>query len=474
MSKKLIIFNIFKSFIAKPEGFFVIFAAFFGLILVFLVPPMHAPDEIAHLFKSYQVSDLSIAPTKFYLSGVKHYGYPIPISLGKVAGSTFASSDSPGDKFDINLYKQYLSMPLSINKTVMIANESASIYSPVAYIPQAIGINIGKIFNTSPLLLIWFGRITNLACWIMIVFFAVRQLPFAKWGMVVLALNPVALSLAASLSGDAINIGLAFLFVSLVLSTRRINFRMNYKAIWSIIIVAVLLALTKPTNCALLLLLLLVPINTFSQKKYYFIFLGTVFATSIGACMAWNFSVIDINTAMTKLQRPDYNIMPSKQLANIIDHPINYIKIIIHNYVIAGPGMPGNTITQSYFGTLGWSDVFIPFWVQILYIICLFLTAIYQFGNGIAISYKGKILLFSTFLISALGTVTAMYLSYTSVGLKAIEGVQGRYFIPTSVALLGIFTGKNKLFIDRGRAITATVFIILIVVYIITLVARYY
>lgn len=203
----------FKIFIKKPENFFITFSSIFGLILVFLVPPMQAPDEQTHFYQAYAVSNLNFVPDKLEYNGVVHFGAELPESVF-TAAEVFRSSVAgiPDAKFDPHLLRQYIKQPLNPSTTDHQASGVG--YAPTVYIPQAIGITVGKIFNSSPLIMIWLGRLMNLAAWVLIIYFAIRMLPFAKWAMVVLALNPMTVFLSASLSADVMP--LLSLFFSLV------------------------------------------------------------------------------------------------------------------------------------------------------------------------------------------------------------------------------------------------------------------
>jgi len=48
----------------KPEIFFVIFAFFFGLLIVLITPPFQIPDEINHFYRAYQISEGQLIAVK--------------------------------------------------------------------------------------------------------------------------------------------------------------------------------------------------------------------------------------------------------------------------------------------------------------------------------------------------------------------------------------------------------------------------
>ncbi len=138
-------FEIIKNIFSKAENIFLLFAITFGFIFIFLTPPMQAPDERVHFLQAYAVSNLDFVPDRFESNGVVRYGAKLPSSvfdaaevfIARVAGYALV-------KFDTTLYRTYISQPL--NSESIEYRESGTLYTPVPYIPQALGISIGKLF----------------------------------------------------------------------------------------------------------------------------------------------------------------------------------------------------------------------------------------------------------------------------------------------------------------------------------------
>lgn len=468
-------------FFRKPEQFFLIFSGFFGLLFVFLIPPMQAPDEHMHLYRSYQTASFGIFAEEFKEGGETRYGSRIPVSLEAASNEMrMPVAGNPALEFNSSLLGKYASMPLNEYDTVLVKTEAVNVYSPVPYIPQAVGMGVGKIFNTPPLFIIWLGRIANLVFWLVAVYWAIRLLPFAKWGLVVLALNPVTTTLAASLSGDSVSIGLAFLFVSLIFWTRKTQKKQpnSMRIITVLASIAIVLCLTKPTNLLLLPLLLMVPRDMFWGRLRLKLFVTTaIIALAFATGLAWNIGTKPILEIATETLRPGYGVSPSGQMSYIFSNPVEYTTTVINNFVYVGGASSANAVLGTYLGVFGWLDSSIPLWTQILYVVVLVIAVLYQYGRGVYFSIWCKVILLVVFALTFGAAVTAMYLNYTPVGAKIFEGVQGRYFMPASVVLLGIFTGRNKLLIIKNNNLPIVILLCLTVVYLMTLIkliARYY
>lgn len=437
--------SFFRSLKTRPERFFLVFSLVFGGLFVFLVPPLQAPDENSHFRRAYQISDLNFIAQPFEQNDMTRYGSHLPVSVNTAIEALMGNlPGKPQNEFDPGLYKRFIGQPLEQDKTEMTLIEAAGVYSPIVYIPQAIGIGIGKLFDFSPLLLIWLGRLMNLLLWVTAIYWAIRLLPIAKWGVVVLALNPVAVFISASISPDVINISLAFLFVSLILTTFSDKQKLTTKKMILIMSVLAVLSLSKPVNMLFSLLLFAIPYKYFETKTKYILYSVGGVLLSGQLFVLWNSQIKGILEAAVYSQSGGLHISVRDQLAYILSTPFGYAWDIIRNYIIVSPGTYGDAVLGTYFGVLGWLDTTIPLWTIILYILVLFVAALYQFGRGIVLNVKQKIIFAAVFMLAFVGNITAMYFNATVVGSHTIGGVQGRYFIPFSILLLGLFSARQK------------------------------
>jgi len=467
-----------QSFLQKPEKVFLILASVFGLVLVFLTPPFQVPDEPAHFFRAYQVSNLTFVSQPFQLNSETRYGSQLPESL--TAADTLFIGNVAGhaeNRFPLHLFRLGIDQQLQPQKTQQTLVEASAIYSPIVYVPQAIGITIGKLFSAPPLVMIWLGRIMNLAFWILIMYVALRLLPFAKWAMVILILNPVAIFLSASLSPDVTNISFAFLFVSLILATFNSKVLISKRMMFALLGVLAVLSLSKPVNLVFALLLFAIPWKRFATKWKFIRFCIIGILLSGFLFVFWNYQVKDILVAAVKSQSGGVAISDQAQLLYILHTPLSYLHVVFNNYVLAVPGTSGDAVLGTFFGVFGWLDTSIPLWTIMVYLLTLFLALLYQMGRGITLTRTQKLFFVITFGLGFLGNITAMYFNSTAVGASVISGVQGRYFIAFSILALGIFTARKKILQISEKSIGTILFsamIVILLMMIIRIALRYY
>jgi len=95
------------------------------------------------------------------------------------------------------------------------------------------------------------GRFFNLILFALAGYFAIKVTPVLKWGFLLLLLTPISLFTAASVSGDALTIGVSFLLTAIFLSCaldESVNFDRTRGI--AIFVLASLLSLAKPPiNC---------------------------------------------------------------------------------------------------------------------------------------------------------------------------------------------------------------------------------
>jgi hypothetical protein len=343
-----------QAFVARlnfvPEKMYVVLALVFGLSLVFLTPPLQTPDEQDHLNRAYQLAELNIF----------QYDSTVPTSLINLFDTFGRLNFNPVQKTNAN---EILSQrEVELNPQVRSALHARPFIFP--YFPQALGMFIGKMFNGSPVMLLYMGRVFNLLFAIVLIYFAIRTAPFFKWIFFLLGLMPMTLYLCASLSKDAMIIGLSFLLIALFLQfAYDQQKKISTKDLVILFVVSFLLATSRSVYAILIGMFLLIPVfKTGYLKKYItilMILIITVFlATQIGALKplfqpkAVTSTQATINlplspdalstpapppTTIEKFERSDRNTTPeginfSEQKRFILNNPIQYLRILFGFY----------------------------------------------------------------------------------------------------------------------------------------------
>jgi uncharacterized membrane protein len=379
------------------------------------------------------------------------YGDDLPKSVGEIPKQVhlYGIKFNPKEKYDLGATFRALLNPLRPgDKTTVPFTETAP-YSPAAYIPQSLGMLVGTSLGMPALAGLFLGRLLNLAAWIVLVYFAIRLIPFGKWALFVMAVIPMSIFMAASLSPDAVLNGITFLFVAWCLRLAYEKERLKRGDVAFLLGALVYIALTKLIYLPIGLLMLLIPAKKFpalsflSPSRSKLLILAALASISGAIGLAWGRVASPSQLAQIDIinQVMHANIQPKTQVLFVLTHPIAYVVVLWNTFLTNN----ADGVIQGYLGILGWLDTMLPLWVMLLEagLIIFLLLAV---RSRHAITKRGKIM---TFLLLGLLmglAASALYAFYTSVKYITVIGLQGRYFIPIVVLLIPIFLNSAQWF----------------------------
>lgn len=449
-----------------PASIFLVIGLLAGVGYVTLTPPMQSPDEVEHFYRSYQVSDFNLVSDKVNAKGHggvgEGYGGELPRSL--IQAATILKGDVAGSarKFEYNAIGKAAALPLNVNDRQKIRFDNTTIYSPIPYIPQAIGINVGKAFNANPVVLSYLGRITNLLVWLFVLYLAIRITPIGKWAFTSIALSPLAVFLAANLSSDTFTIAIAALFVAIILKLRTMTRAPGWPILTLLGAVAVMICLLKNAYLPLVLLLFMIPSRVISIKLKI---AAVVFGIGIG--LLWNLLVFSAAKEIPEYFGIMSNIDARAQLSYMLQNPL----VTVGNFAWNVFGTPSIALNQTYNGLIGWGDVPLPFWLTFASLLTIVLSLLYVEAKPSVVKKVQPVyvrLYFALVILACVGaTVLSLYIGWTEVGNKLIGGVQGRYFIPVTFLLIPVVM-HSALKIDATKKVFA---LTMVSMYTLTLVA---
>ena len=211
----------------------------YGFLLIYITPPMQIPDENTHFLNSYAIAHLDIFPEA---NGEK-IGRKFPVEICQFIDyyQTYFSDEKNALKLQQQQLETYGSINQSQQQFVEYWNADTS---PIAYIAPAFGMWLAeniKIVPTTPFNLLIAGRIANLVMFVFLASLTLSLTPILKKTILLLLLMPSTVSLAASLSYDAIIIGTTLLLFSLVLKSVCSEKKISVGEIMLFIFIAVVL-----------------------------------------------------------------------------------------------------------------------------------------------------------------------------------------------------------------------------------------
>lgn len=450
----------------NPEIVFLILGTIFGLAFVFITPPALVGDEPHHFFRAYQISDGQIIGEK----REDFSGGLIPASVFETNRRLVGGIEMNHQvKFETNLFSELLYLPLKAEDKTFVRFPNTVVYAPIPYLPQALGIVIGKIFGASPLALIYLARIPNLLFFLALAYSAVKKTPVHKWLFCLLALTPTSIFQVASASVDAFTFGICFLTVAHFLfyaldETGELT-KLDFVKIFALSLLAVL---SKQAYIFLPVLFLLIPRRKIGSTLKY----AAIFVALLMVCVAAELIWANAVKAIYLPYRNDIPIDPKMQAGFIMNRPFTFARLAIYNYFFHW-----SYYIKTFFGQLTWLDLYVPNYLIVFWCIVTAVIAALDKNLKIAVSFFNKLIFLMIIIGTALLISALLYMSWSPIGGDEIEGIQGRYFIPVAPLFFLLFYNQKirwKSFDRYIPLIVTTAVIFSMVVTINAVFQRYY
>ncbi len=380
------------------------YAVPFIIVLSIITPPFQVADELAHLQRADEIGHGEIISER--LGGTIDGGW---IEIGAT----------------------YQAMPFhpEVKETIAQATEAGGVrwlgskdhinfqntaqYGPLFYLPQVLGLLLGRMAGGSLARTLVLVRMLNglTACGVSFLALSIcrrgRALTFAT------LLLPMTLSEFASASQDALIISLSILVVAMAsrLLAERRPASIGEFAIFAAIVVAATMA--RPSLLALAFLAPAFVTRGDSAWRSK----GLMAAAAIIMVIIW----MRVLSGLTPPMPADESV--SGQFHHLLSNPLLLPKVMFKTFATNGIWL-----LKTVVGYLGWTDALMPSWYYGTAAVAL-LMALLAPGNRAPSLWPGVLGLVT---VAALVTATslALYLSWTALEADTINGLQGRYILP--------------------------------------------
>ena len=413
---------------------FLIVALAAGMLLAFLIPPFCAPDESTHFrniwpiahgefFAKYEDGNMVRSQPREYYDYLNVY----PMNLMGVGS---------GNRYSFAVWE-------TETKTVIPAGETVKIpasITTIGYLPAAAMMRLGSFADrlghtafldslNNQLLL---GRLGNLFFFTLVIYAAIRKAPHFKRLIALIGCMPVVLFLGASLNYDAVSLPVSLYFFALALSLcEHPEKKITWGEMLQVFVCAAFITGVKLSFAPFLVILLAVPREKYRNWGHFLLCVAGVGVFAVlGYFPTWY---------QAKLAADAVGAVGEASVVSLQRDWIN-------THVNQLPGILMNTLEinrvfylQSFWGILGWLDTYVPDPFMVMGWAMLLAVGLYE-----AFTYDGwngrrwkNGLPACACIICFLGTFLIMYQNHTPlpvvtgrIGGPAVEGVQGRYFIP--------------------------------------------
>lgn len=404
----------------------------------FAIPPFQSPDEFSHYVNAKSILNLSAPEVNVpvgdnerrYLWFFERFAFKYEQKL---------------TKSDNDIVKD---LKWDDSKTSQTFGNTASDYFPLVYLPASVGLGIGKLATTRINKTYEIARVFTAIFSIIILMYAFSLVQPNLFTILVL-FTPMSIFQYVSISPDAISFSLIVLICSLIIKIKDEEFS---KLHFWILTISILAFVGHRANFYFILLL---PFAIYWKKdklKYAFLFSIII----VGFILGW---YIIRKLSLPSLQT-NSGYSSSEIIMYYLSNPLKILEVLYNT-------LTNETYISSYWksliGILGWLD----YSIGDKAIICLSLLLVVAFSIHIKVGkYCYLDVLASIVIITSIFMVFGALLILWSPfpNPTYIEGVQGRYFIPTLLAL-GYFFNMT---VSKSKWVNIASSVILIMYIIIT------
>ena len=414
----------------KPPQFFMWSYLFFALPLVVFIsmtqPVFYSPDETSHFIRAYQITagDLFFVKSeKVTGSGTYTVGSMIDANILKLHDQVMKLYTDRSARLDPVRVEQLNSFKWG--ELVWSSTKNVAIYPPFLYVPQAIGVALGRWVDLSIMQTVRLSRLLNGVFATVIGAVALMIACRGKSILFLFLLLPMTLAQFASAGQDALCMALSA--VAAAICSRLYN-ETKPHANYYILLLGVclfLISTARPPYAALSLVFCVLAVSQWQVKKkrnqYLIAFIGT-----FSAVVVWSLYI----TLFVSVGFGPEGVSYKEQIVGVLNAPFGWLAILFHTWLERF-----DFYLQSFVGNFGYLDTPLPSFYYLFARVMMLSIFIWpwmvvdykQITKKATVSY----VLNSFVILSAMVSVyLVLYVSWTPLNAQFIDGVQGRYLIP--------------------------------------------
>ena len=440
--------------IIKDEKSFMYVMLIYLLSFLFIFPPMEAPDEPYHFYRSYKFSQYDFTKSPYNNMIEKKINIPGNYNcLGYSRAFVYESAVYPNDI--LACYKNAANVKLNFAFGTR-ANRL------ITLIPSALGIKLGDIFTNSPLFIFYCGRLFNFVFSFFVLLYALKIIPKHKQIFLLVVFIPMFVQQSVSFSYDAILNSLCVLIVAYLIKFFNQTEEITTKELIIYSLCSLVILDIKLPYILIPLLILFVGKDKLGkdQKKKIMriaLFLGVILLSYF---VANYIASLDLPKRIGEVSAVKRNT-----ISGLIKSPTKIFRIM--KATARGHASEYYRNMIACFGWLRYSfdDRLIMF--------CYLMFGVAILADDTKLRLKKRIINIGLIGLLFGGIFLSMYLSWTPYNSLIIEGVQGRYLLPLLLPLF-IFIMPNKKLIKLKNETVYSFINMLLLASIITLLVSFY
>ena len=406
-------------FLDYPKAWLLLGTVFAALWIV-TIPYARVPDEEAHFFRIYEITEGHILSETREAEGKEDIGRFMPENLDVATKEHAATWRDMVDHRNLQVnrgQKTWYSFP------------NMALYSPISYLPQMIGVFLGKIWTNRVLVQIYLGRLMGAGVSVILIYWALKLLPVKRECLFLIVMLPMYFQELVSLSADSLINALSLFFTAFLfklISDGRIG-KLTKKELVALWLLAPAVALCKAVYLPLCAMYFMIPKRLFKSRGQRIACTVGPVAAATAADVCWMLAGKVGGSAS------------GEQIAYILRYPYEFVKIVYRTVMQYGD----EVIFEMFGSNMGGLNIAIDE-TPLLFLACVVVILAVSHPEREAV-FSGAQKIFFLCLGAVILSMTwgSMYLLYNEVGNNLITGFQGRYLFPVMLLILAGLENRN-------------------------------
>lgn len=414
-----------------------------GLLFAFVNPPLQTPDEHLHFLRAYSISEghFDFDADRAYPDDVARLCAAFPgawVNAHTSAGMR-ATADGQQEAYNSAGYalKQYgeggaVSGIWDGFADYFSGKEAAPVSEPLSfailpYLPAAAGMAAARLLGGGALHCLYAGRAANLAVYTLLAFAALRRLKRFRPAFLAVLLLPMSLYIAGSLNYDSLLLG-CYAFAA----TYFFDDTITPRGMAAFAAVFLMTNAVKPwINLLWVAALWFIPRAGWHcrLKRWQLAALCLAAAVAVACLVEWYGGAFRRNYPADIGRMLGATVNGGAQLRFILLHPQRYLAVVLGT-------LYENRFFVGMLGTFGAMDLPVEL-LNLLSPLALFAGAVLSAPPRAELRPRRAAAGAVWAVVYALGALTAIYITYTPVGMVRIVGFQARYLLPALLVLSG-------------------------------------
>lgn len=439
-----VIFGTFE-FKLKEQEIFLLLAIPFVSCMLMMWPGNHVYDETRHYYTVYDYSNRLLG------YGKSEDGTELLMRRCDTIDDAVQQGLATSRHEQAQSWAYYIEQMGNKNLNTEMVSVDIS-YAPVVqngtwieYLPEIIGLTIGRLLRCDYLGMGTLARLMNIACYMALCYFAICKTPTLKPLFVLLSALPMNLYQVSGISYDGMTFGVGIVVFAFVLKLWVKG--LNRKEWFFFAVFAMVLGSCKGgVYLTLLLLLFFIPAKQFQSRKWMKVF-GIIL--SGGVSMLYSFVPVmvrwfGIGIEDTTIVNGVSSVSNMLHLSFAYTYPFHFIKMVVKTLIENADMYLGQMLGYR----TAWANTIIDWVVMLPFLILMFGATVKTSENDFTVEVRARVGIAILLGLEIVG-MHAIFLTETPMNSHVIEGCQGRYFILFIPCVLLLFRNNGIVFKEK-------------------------